>query len=112
MLTYTVPEDESILIGNHIAVSQAGVARFDLTINQMERDYILSFTDDSGLLLAGYTPLFRLSHGPVRQLIILSEPALGTGNTTLEPAPVLMLADAADNRVTTGALVEAHLIVR
>ena len=113
VLTYTVPEDESILIGNHRAVSHAGVARFDLTINQMERDYILSFTDDSGLLLEAYTPLFRLSHGPVRQLIMLSEPALGTGNTTLEPAPVLMLADAAENRVyTTGALVEAHLIVR
>ena len=113
VLTYTVPEEESILMGNHSAVSQDGVARFDLMINMMQRDYVLSFMDDSNLLLPAYTPLFRLSHGPVRQLIMLSEPAGGTGNTTLEPAPVLMLADAADNRVDmTGELVEAHLIVR
>ena len=113
LLTFTMPEDEAVLNGNPKALSQNGLAVFtDLAIDVMQTDFVLAFSSGSDPtdLLAAYSEPFRLTYGPVRQLIMLSQPEYGTGNRTLQPAPVLMLADAAKNRVdATGLLVQAQL---
>ena len=102
VLSFTVPEQGKSLVGSAEAISKGGVALFtDIAINVIKREYVLSFGSQMNHLMTAYSRVFQLNHGPVRKLVVLANPLFGTGNTTLLPNPVVMLADAAGNRVSS-----------